>query len=43
MMLMLVYDALDVCKSKLINKSCINQFFAVMWEELERESFNLQN
>ncbi len=42
-MLMLVYGARDVYKSKLTKKTCINQFFAVMWKELERESFNLQN
>jgi len=42
-MLMLMYGARDVYKSKLTKKTCINQFFAAMWEELERESFNLQN
>jgi len=42
-MLMLVYGARDVYKSKLTKKTCINQSFAVMWEELGRESSNLQN
>ena len=42
-MLMLVYGARDVCKSKLTKKRCINQSFAAMWEELGRGSSNLQN
>jgi len=42
-MLMLVYGARDVYKSKLTKKTCINQSFAAMWEELGRGSSNLQN
>ena len=39
----MLIGARDVYKSKLTKKTCINQSFAAMWEELGRGSSNLQN